>query len=100
MRVYLYPNTKQSSHLVHRQCQVVVGKDPKAHWPLVLVTWNDGVDRWELVHRDNISKKPIAPPQSADKKSGDQIGADDHRPASVRTMGSPIVNLDGQDVLF
>ncbi len=104
-RVYLYPNTKQASFNVHRQLAAVVEKDPKAHWPRVLVAWKEGdEDRWELVHRDNISVKPIAPPKSKDKEHGDAVGSSDGGPAKVRVLGSPIKQIDPdlgeQGVLF
>jgi hypothetical protein len=88
--VFLYPQSKTASANVHRQLSVTVMKDPKAHWPMVVVGWKeDGVDRWELVHRDNIRlKRPGVTTTKADKHEGDNVreGAGMGRWAKVRKM--------------
>lgn len=74
--VWLYPQSKQASQNVHRQLRVKILKDPKAHWPMVVVGWTEnGVDKWELVHRDNIRKRaPGAVSTKEEKTQGDSIG--------------------------
>lgn len=71
--VFLYPQSKQASRACHRLLTVTVMKDPRAHWPMVMVQWKeDGADRWELVHRDNIRlRKPGGTTTKAESKEGD-----------------------------
>lgn len=72
MTVYLFPHTRQASMNVHRGLTVSVMKDPKAHWPKVMVTWKEGnEDKWELVHRDNIKKRAPSARNKQDEKEGD-----------------------------
>jgi hypothetical protein len=75
--VFLYPQTKTASRNVHRQLAVRVLKDPRAHWPMVVVGWKEeGKDHWELVHKDNIRKRSTAAATTkADKTEGDTVGA-------------------------
>ena len=74
--VYLYPQTKHASTNCFRLLTVKVGKKPEAHWPMVLVIWaEDGKDFWELVHRDNIRKRPASTQSvAAEKQGGDTVG--------------------------
>lgn len=104
--VHLYPQNKQASTNVHRLLAVKVGKDPKAHWPMVLVIWNErGTDLWELVHRDNIRKHPnSAMSASAEKKQGDTTGdggggMSKWSKRGIMT-GTPPPEIEGQEALF
>lgn len=73
--VWLFPHTRTASQNVHRMLQVRVMKEPKAHWPRVMVEWKEGnEDRWELVHKDDIRKRNPASATKADTKQGDTIG--------------------------
>ena len=74
--VWLYPQTKQASANVHRMLAVRILKDPKAHWPMIVVGWSEnGADAWELVHRDNIRKRSAAATTTKDEtKQGDAVG--------------------------
>jgi hypothetical protein len=104
--VHLYPQNKQASKNVHRLLAVKVGKDPKAHWPMVVVIWSEhGTDLWELVHRDNIRKHPTSTlSASAEKKHGDTVGDAGGGMAkwSKRGImsGKPPPEIDGQESLF
>lgn len=75
--VHLYPQTKQASSNCHKMLAVKIMKNPKTHWPMVAVCWDvpGGPTCWELVHKDNIRKKPSATVStSAEKKAGDTVG--------------------------
>lgn len=73
--VWLYPHTRTASTNVHRQLAVKVLKDPKAHWPMVVVGWREGGrDHWELVHKDDIRKRNPSASTKAETKQGDTIG--------------------------
>lgn len=103
--VHLYPQNKQASRNVHRMLAVTVLKDPKAHWPMVVVGWTEGGrDYWELVHRDNIRKKATgAVTTKQEKGEGDTVGsAGSRRPNRVRVMPSAkkYEPTDGQETLF
>lgn len=76
--VYLYPQTKQASTNCHKMLTVKVLKPPKQHWPMVVVGWDTpgGPSLWELVHKDNIRKRPASTvSESQVKKDGDTVGA-------------------------
>lgn len=74
-QVWLYPHTRTASANVHRMLAVKVMKDPKAHWPMVLVCWKEGnQDKWELVHKDDIRKRNPTASTKAEHKQGDTIG--------------------------
>lgn len=103
--VYLYPQTKQASHNVHRMLAVIVMKPPSAHWPMVMVRWSEGgKDWWELVHKDNIRRKPqSATTTKAEKAAGDTVsGSDGRRSTRVRVMPSArkYAPTEGQETLF
>jgi predicted lipoprotein with Yx(FWY)xxD motif len=91
MTVYLYPQTKTASRACHEQRVVKVMKDPAAHWPMVVVTWTDANgDQWELVHRDNIRKKPPSTSKSKeDKNEGDNIRENAGRGKGARVRKMP-----------
>lgn len=101
--VYLFPHTKQASQTVHRQLAVSVMKDPKAHWPRVMVCWKeDGQDRWELVHRDNIKLRRSSSAK-VEKRDGDTT--QDQTTTSSRwqrrlAVARPISNIPDQMELF
>jgi len=63
--VYLTPHTKQASRACHerRTVKIMHEKDTiKRHWPMIVVEWKqDGVDKWERVHRDNVKLRAHAP---------------------------------------
>lgn len=104
--VFLYPQTKTSSQNVHRMLTVRVMKDPKAHWPMVMVCWKEnGEDRWELVHKDNIRKKSAAATTTrADKTQGDTAGDGATSSKTKRVRVLPGANkyepTEGQGTLF
>lgn len=99
--VYLRASTRQAP----RECWAglaAVLVDAKTHWPRVLVNVPDTTQPYGvkelLVHRANIGLNPKTVKKS---KGGDQIGGGEDGPkVKVRTLGKPVVNLDGQDVLF
>lgn len=106
-RVWLYPQTRTASQNVHRQLAVKIMKDPRAHWPMVVVGWTEsGVDRWELVHKDNIRKKaPGVISAKEEKTQGDSIGgtaSSRTKVARVRVMPSAkkYEPTEGQGTLF
>jgi hypothetical protein len=75
--VHLHPNTQQASRNVHRMLAVRVMKDPKRHWPMVMVEWEeDGKSYYELVHRQNLRRRPWTGASAAtvEKKRGDTVG--------------------------
>lgn len=105
--VFLYPQTKTASTSCHRQLSVRVMHDPKKHWPMVVVEWyEDGSQRWELVHRDNIRKKAVAVTSKAEKAQGDSIGDGQARKRGgtnrVRVMpgAKKYEPTEGQETLF
>jgi hypothetical protein len=104
-QVVLFPHTKTASNNVHRQRVVTIMKDPKAHWPKVMVCWKeDGEDRWELVHKDNI-KKRVSPTHStgADRHQGDSVGDGGAVPSKWQrklAIGTPVQNHEDQMGLF
>ena len=104
---YLYPQTKQASAECHKQLTVTVLKDPSAHWPKVVVGWKeDGVDKWQLVHRDNIRLKRAATTTSRqEKRAGDSTGggAEGGMEKWVKRgvmPGKPPPEIEGQETLF
>jgi hypothetical protein len=103
--VWLYPQTKQASTNCHKQLRVKIAKKPTAHWPMLVVVWTlaDGTDSWELVHRDNIRKKPPGGATvSAEKKQGDTVG-DGGSMARWKPKvmpGRKPVDIEGQETLF
>lgn len=69
--VYLTPFTKTAGRNVQRRLAVQV-KEAKKHWPMVVVTWAEaGESKWELVHKDNITKTRPGAKTAADKREGD-----------------------------
>jgi hypothetical protein len=106
--VHLYPQTKQASQNVHKQLAVSVMKDPRAHWPMVVVGWKeDGVDKWELVHRDNIRlKRASSITTREEKRAGDTTGNSGEggmaKWARKRAImpGTPPPPIEGQMELF
>lgn len=105
--VFLYPQTKQASASCHRQLAVSILKDARAHWPMLVVGWKeDGVDKWELVHRDNIRKKrATGATEKEEKRAGDQTGGGAQtgmsRWAKRGIMpGKPVEPIEGQETLF
>jgi hypothetical protein len=105
--VYLYPHTKQASAECHRQLTVKVLKDPAAHWPKVVVGWKeDGVDKWQLVHRDNIRRRRVASATTKEeKRAGDTTGGGGEAGMAkwvkrgVMPGGVP-PQVEGQETLF
>lgn len=77
--VHLYPQTKTASRECHLKLTVAVMKDPRAHWPMVVVTWDEnGEKKWQLVHRDNIRlRSAAASPTKEEKRGGDMTGSTD-----------------------
>jgi hypothetical protein len=76
--------------------------DVKAEWPMVKVRVFDAKapdeGREIKVHRDNIGLNPKVVKK---EKGGDMVGSAEDGPAGkIRTMGTPVPNVDGQDVLF
>jgi hypothetical protein len=107
--VYLYPQTKQASTNCHRQLTVQVGKKPEAHWPMVMCVWREhGTDFWEMVHRDNIRKKPASTTSaSAEKRAGDSVGGTAGEGGGMAKWakqgvlpGKPQPEIEGQGALF
>lgn len=95
--VRLHPHTKTASRACHEQQAVKIMKDPKAHWPMVMVTWEqDGADRWELVHSDNIKPKLGALTTKVEKKEGDtnQDSKTSSKWARVRKMPGKVVEVN------
>lgn len=89
MTVYLYPTLKTSSRNVHRMLAVQVMKDPKRHWPIVVVSWEeDGKLEWELVHKDNIRIRPVSR-VAADKREGDTTREHGKGPSVSRVRVMP-----------
>lgn len=106
--VHLYPQTKQASRECHKQLAVSVLKDPRAHWPMVVVGWKEGNEnKWQLVHRDNIRLKRASSVTSREeKRAGDQTGGPSEsgmaKWAKKRAImpGTPPPAIEGQMELF
>lgn len=102
--VYLYPHTKTASRACHEQRRVTILHDPKKHWPHLVVEWQqDGEAHWELVHRDNIKKRPATAAASpTEKHQGDMAGGTqtETRWRRKNAIASPVVNIEGQEALF
>ncbi len=103
--VHLYPQDKQASRNVHRMLAVTILKAPATHWPMVVVGWTEGGrDCWELVHRDNIRKKPTgATTTRQEKGEGDTVVSSGGRKANrVRVMpgAHKYAPTEGQETLF
>jgi hypothetical protein len=96
--VHLFPHTKVASRACHALTVARVIKDPKAHWPMVVVGWKEATgDRWELVHKDNIRLKPRATQTSkVEKKEGDTVqgGGTASIWARVRKMPGKVVEVN------
>lgn len=104
--VWLRPFTKQApAECYARLAAVVVSYD---RWPMVLVRvfptaeLRPGYDpdrgKEMLIHRDNIGLNPKTVKR---EKGGDRVGSEEDEPGRrIRTMGTPVPNIDGQDVLF
>jgi hypothetical protein len=75
--VWLYPHTRTAGPNVHRMLQVKVLKDPKLHWPWVIVTWDElgGGDKWEKVHKDDIRRRNPGKATKDETKQGDGVGS-------------------------
>ena len=106
-QVWLYPHTRTASRNVHRCLAVRVLKDPKAHWPMVLVGWREAEeDRWELVHKDDIRKRNPSASTKAEREQGDtaQDGLAASALGSNRRLALPgkakVVPTEGQGTLF
>lgn len=86
--VYLYPHTKQASRACHEQRVVSVMQDPAKHWPKVVVEWTEnGVQQWQLVHRDNIRLRAAASTTTKEEtKAGDTTQDGGAKWATVRRM--------------
>ena len=104
--VHLYPQTKTASTNVHLMLAVTVLKDPAAHWPMVVVGWKkDGVDMWELVHKDNIRTRSPAARTKADDKQGDGTreggsSVSDKWAKVKKLSGKAAPTIEGQETLF
>jgi hypothetical protein len=105
--VYLYPQTKQASRACHDQRTAKVLKDPKVHWPMVVVGWDmpGGPSSWELVHKDNIRKRPASTTSAVqEKRDGDMVGGGSggmSKWVKKGTMtGKPAPEIEGQGTLF
>lgn len=98
--VWLRPHTKQApAECYARLAAVIVSY---RDWPMVRVRVFDKKDPEEgreiRVHRDNIGLNPKTVKKD---KGGDMVGSHDGEAGrKIKTMGTPIPNLDGQDVLF
>lgn len=104
--VYLSPHTKTASRACHEQRAVRVMHEKDTilkHWPMVVVEWKqDGVDKWERVHRDNIKLRPgNASSAKVEKREGDGQGGGKPTVTRVRKMpGRPIAHIEDQMELF
>jgi predicted lipoprotein with Yx(FWY)xxD motif len=103
--VHLYPQTRHASRACHAQLAVRVLVEPKKHWPMLVVGWRDpsGTDLWELVHRDNIRKKPASAVSTAqEKRDGDQVGGGGMGKWTKRGImpGKKTNEIEGQDTLW
>lgn len=99
---FLFPHTRTASTNVHRMLTVKVLKDPKVHWPMVVVGWTDqGVEMWELVHKDDIRLRSPAARDKVQEKQGDTVGDGGEVKTKVRRMpGRAIGLIEGQETLF
>jgi hypothetical protein len=101
--VWLRASTKAAPRECHLGLAAVL-VDVSTDWPMVTVnvpdaTRPEGV-RPVKVHRQNVGLRPKVVKR---EKGGDQVGGgtEDNAPErKVRVLGKPVVDLDGQDVLF
>lgn len=96
--VYLYPQTRTASRTCHAMKAVTVVHAKR--WPMVVVKWTEGrVDKWELVHKDNIRLRPPSARVKKDEKEGDTVQGTgmDSRWARPRKMAGRVKPIDIPD---